>query len=84
MAVWSKILLPNGEDVCLDQIRAGMAWHYQQFESEQTPSDRQAYGAAKDAARESNVGLWERPASDSSKPSKGHQTKEGEESGATI
>jgi hypothetical protein len=32
-----KILLPDREDVCLDQIKAGMAWHYQQFESAQTP-----------------------------------------------
>jgi endonuclease YncB( thermonuclease family) len=23
-----KILLPNGEDVCLDMVKAGMAWHY--------------------------------------------------------
>ncbi len=23
-----KVLLPNGDDVCLDQLKAGMAWHY--------------------------------------------------------
>lgn len=23
-----KIMLPDGEDACLDQVKAGMAWHY--------------------------------------------------------
>jgi endonuclease YncB( thermonuclease family) len=27
-----KILLqPSGEDVCLDQLKAGLAWHYKQY-----------------------------------------------------
>lgn len=55
------ILLPTGEDVCLDQVRVGMAWHYKQFESEQTPAYRQAYAAAEDAASEAKVGLWSDP-----------------------
>jgi len=36
-----KILLPNGEDACLDQVKAGMAWHYKQFQDEQSPADRE-------------------------------------------
>jgi endonuclease YncB( thermonuclease family) len=24
-----KVLLPNGEDICLDQVKAGMAWALQ-------------------------------------------------------
>ncbi len=56
-----KISLPNGEDVCLDQIKAGIAWHYKQFENEQTPADRQAYAGAEDAAREAKIGLWSDP-----------------------
>lgn len=27
-----KVLLPSGEDICLDQIEAGMAWHYKQYQ----------------------------------------------------
>jgi endonuclease YncB( thermonuclease family) len=53
-----KVLLPNGEDVDLDQVKAGMAWHYKQYQSQQTPSDRAAYAAAEDAARETHLGLW--------------------------
>jgi endonuclease YncB( thermonuclease family) len=53
-----KVLLPNGEDADLDQVRAGLAWHYKQFEREQTPADRASYAAAEDAAREARRGLW--------------------------
>jgi len=53
-----KVLLPNGEDVCLDQVKAGLAWHYKQYVFAQTPADRSAYAAAEDAAREAHLGLW--------------------------
>jgi endonuclease YncB( thermonuclease family) len=55
-----KILLPGGEDVDLDQVRDGMAWHYKQYEDEQSPSDRQAY-AAECAAMKSKTGQWSDP-----------------------
>jgi len=53
-----KVLLPNGEDADLDQVKAGLAWHYKQYAFEQTPEDRQAYAAAEDAARQAHRGLW--------------------------
>jgi endonuclease YncB( thermonuclease family) len=53
-----KVLLPGGEDADLDQVKAGMAWHYKQYESEQSSADRKAYAAAEDAAREAHRGLW--------------------------
>jgi endonuclease YncB( thermonuclease family) len=53
-----KVLLPSGEDADLDQVKAGMAWHYKQFEQEQSLGDREAYAAAEDAAREAHRGLW--------------------------
>lgn len=53
-----KLLLPNGEDVDLDQIKAGMAWHYKQYQGLQTASDRNAYGVAEDQARRARIGLW--------------------------
>ncbi len=56
-----KVLLPNGEDVDLDQVKAGLAWHYKQFQSQQTAADRAAYSAAEDSAREYHVGLWTDP-----------------------
>ena len=56
-----KIVLPNGEDACLDQVKAGMAWHYKQYEDEQSPRDPQAYAAAECAAMKSKIGLWSDP-----------------------
>jgi len=53
-----KVQLPDGEDVSLDQVKAGMAWHYKQYQTEQSPADRAAYAAAEDTARESHLGLW--------------------------
>lgn len=45
-------------DAGLEQIRAGMAWHYKQYAREQVAEDRSAYSAAEDAAREARAGLW--------------------------
>ena len=45
-------------DVCLEQVRRGMAWHYKQYQRDQSPADRQAYAAAEDLARANHVGLW--------------------------
>jgi endonuclease YncB( thermonuclease family) len=56
-----KILLPNGEDVDLDQVNAGMAWHYKQFQDEQSPADRALYAAAECTAMKAKVGLWSDP-----------------------
>lgn len=56
-----KILLPDGGDACLDQIRAGLAWHYKQFQDEQSPADRAAYAAAECAAMKTQIGLWSDP-----------------------
>ena len=53
-----KVLLPNGEDVCLDQIESGMAWHYKQYQRLQNATDRAAYGVAEDQARHAKNGLW--------------------------
>jgi endonuclease YncB( thermonuclease family) len=52
-----KVLL-NGRDVCLDQVIAGMAWHYKYYQVDQPPEDRQLYAAAEIGARAAKVGLW--------------------------
>jgi hypothetical protein len=56
-----NVLLPSGEDVGLDQVTAGLAWHYKQYEDGQTPADRSRYAAAEDTARGARLGLWANP-----------------------
>lgn len=53
-----KILL-NGRDIGLEMIQAGLAWHYKQYESEQSIADRQLYAATETEARTSVHGLWQ-------------------------
>jgi endonuclease YncB( thermonuclease family) len=45
-------------DVNLEQIRSGFAWHYREFENQQSSADRIAYRDAESAARDSRSGLW--------------------------
>jgi len=52
----SKIL--NGTDVCLEQIKLGMAWHYKQYKSDQPKEDRETYAQAELEARTKTVGIW--------------------------
>ena len=52
-----KVLL-NGLDVCLEQIKLGMSWHYKQYESEQSKEDREIYSQAELSARSQAIGLW--------------------------
>ena len=56
-----KILLPDGDEACLEQVKAGMAWHYKQYEDEQSLADRAAYAAAECAAMKAKIGLWSDP-----------------------
>ena len=49
----------DGVDVALAQVRAGLAWHYKQFQSEQKPTERTSYAKAEDDARASRRGLWQ-------------------------
>ena len=45
-------------DVCLEQVRRGMAWHYKQYARDQAPDDRVTYAEAEVAARAARAGLW--------------------------
>jgi endonuclease YncB( thermonuclease family) len=51
-------VLHDGQDVCLAQVKKGLAWHYKAYAREQSDDDRNAYAAAEDAARAGKVGLW--------------------------
>lgn len=51
-------VLVKGRDVNFEQIRSGLAWHYKQYQGEQTPKDRTAYAEAELSARKDRSGLW--------------------------
>jgi endonuclease YncB( thermonuclease family) len=52
-------VLVDGVDVCLEQIKAGYAWHFKRYQHEQSPRDRQLYTQAEDKARADRLGLWQ-------------------------
>jgi len=45
-------------DVGLEQIKAGMAWHYKRYQNEQSKEDRKSYSSAERVAKKKQVGLW--------------------------
>ena len=45
-------------DMGLEQIRAGMAWHYKAYEHEQPTQERLVYAQEEENARASGFGLW--------------------------
>jgi endonuclease YncB( thermonuclease family) len=48
----------DGTDMCLEQIKRGMAWHYKQYQREQLESDRSLYSESESVARDLKIGLW--------------------------
>ncbi len=54
-------VLVNGRDANLAQIQAGMAWHYKEYQREQTVTDRQLYAEAESHAAMTKQGLWADP-----------------------
>jgi len=53
-----KVILDK-QDICLAMIELGMAWHYKDYEKEQSKTDRDLYSQAEVKARESRIGLWQ-------------------------
>jgi endonuclease YncB( thermonuclease family) len=53
-----KIILGK-QDICLQMIKDGMAWHYKDYEREQPKIDRDLYSQAELKAREEKKGLWQ-------------------------
>lgn len=45
-------------DVNLEQVRAGMAWHYKAYANERPAREAQQYAAAEEEARRAGIGLW--------------------------
>jgi endonuclease YncB( thermonuclease family) len=52
-----RVLL-DGEDINLELVRAGLAWHYRAYAREQPPEERGLYAEAEQQAREHRQGLW--------------------------
>ena len=52
-----KILFDD-KDINLEQVKAGMAWHYKEYEREQSNADRVTYAHAEEEARNARRGLW--------------------------
>ncbi len=50
---------PGTLDAGLVQIAAGLAWHYKQYEKEQTDEDRERYSFAENEAQAKRIGLWQ-------------------------
>lgn len=64
---WSKVdkyrrtvgtIMLDGHDINIEQVKAGVAWHYKKYEDEQSPADRRTYAAAEETARAAKLGLW--------------------------
>ncbi len=53
-----KLLDRRGKDLNLAQIERGMAWHYADYQREQSRADREAYARAESEARHKRLGLW--------------------------
>jgi endonuclease YncB( thermonuclease family) len=51
-------ILAEGKDINLEQVKAGLAWHYKEYEREQSPEDREIYAHAEEEARRARRGLW--------------------------
>ena len=58
--ILGKVLLSD-QDMNLEQIKAGLAWHYKKYQKDQEPADRDIYSKAEVEAREARRGLWHDP-----------------------
>ena len=52
-----KVFLDT-QDICHQQIKSGLAWHYKKYQNEQPLEDRDAYSASELAAKSQQLGLW--------------------------
>lgn len=52
-------ILLDDRDVNLDQVSAGLAWHYKRYEREQPPAERVTYANAQTEAHAARLGLWQ-------------------------
>ena len=53
------VVMVDGQDANLAQVKAGMAWWCRKYQKEQTPRQRAEYEAAEATAKSGRVGLWD-------------------------
>ena len=51
-------IMYQGQDMNLEMIRAGLAWHYKKYKKEQTKLDRNLYAAADSFSKANGIGLF--------------------------
>jgi endonuclease YncB( thermonuclease family)/methylphosphotriester-DNA--protein-cysteine methyltransferase len=65
---WSKVdkyrrtvgtIMLDGQDMNIEQVKAGLAWHFKKYADEQDPRDRVTYAVAEEQARAAKLGLWQ-------------------------
>jgi endonuclease YncB( thermonuclease family)/methylphosphotriester-DNA--protein-cysteine methyltransferase len=65
--LWNKVdkyrrtvgtIMLDGRDINIEQVKAGVAWHFKKYEDEQPAADRLSYAAAEQSARTAKLGLW--------------------------
>lgn len=52
-------VMVGGLDACLEQVKRGLAWHYKDYQAEQSVEDRDLYDRAEIQARSQRLGLWQ-------------------------
>ena len=55
--ILGKVLLSD-QDMNLEQIKAGLAWHYKKYQDKQAATDRVKYSDAEEDAKRNKRGLW--------------------------
>ena len=51
-------MLLDSQNINLEQVRRGFAWHYKAYEREQSVIDRKVYADAEKEAKDARRGLW--------------------------
>jgi len=52
-----KVFLDT-QDICHQQIKSGLAWHYKKYQDEQPLAERQTYSVSESNAKSQQLGLW--------------------------
>jgi endonuclease YncB( thermonuclease family) len=53
------IVYVNESDINLEQVKAGLAWHYKKYSSDQPADESRLYAEAEESARLNKLGLWQ-------------------------
>lgn len=51
-------VIVEGKDANLEQVKSGFAWHYKEYQREQSAEDRARYASAEEGAKSAKRGLW--------------------------